>query len=173
MSNFALREQLPYRPCVGVVLFNNQGKVFAAKRKPQDKEFSKYIWQLPQGGIDKGEVAAEAATRELYEETNIKSVELIERTKEPLFYDLPDDLLGIGLKGKYRGQVQDWFAMRFVGDESEINVKRPANGAHPAEFSEWAWKELAEMPDLIVPFKRKVYEDLLAMFSHIGPKETA
>lgn len=173
MTNFALREQLPYRPCVGIVLFNDKGKVFAGKRLPQDKHFAKYIWQLPQGGIDKGEVAAEAALRELYEETNVKSVEIIEKTKEPLFYDLPDDLLGIGLKGKYRGQRQDWFALRFVGDEDEINVKRPANGQHRAEFSAWAWKELSEMPDLIVPFKRKVYQDLLKVFAHIGPKEAA
>jgi len=170
MANPALREQMPYRACVGIVLFNNEGKVFAGKRLPKDKSFAKYVWQLPQGGIDKGEVAVEAAFRELYEETNVKSVEVIEKSKEPLLYDLPDELLGIGLKGKYRGQKQDWFAMRFVGEDSEINVKRPAKGKHKAEFSDWAWKDLSELPDLIVPFKRKVYEDVLAMFSHIGPK---
>lgn len=168
MTNYALREQLPYRLCVGILLFNPEGKVFAGKRLPQDKKFNKYSWQLPQGGIDRGEVAAEAALRELYEETSVSSVSMLGRTQEPLYYDLPDELLGIGLKGKFRGQKQDWFAFRFSGDEAEINVTKPAKGKHPAEFSDWAWKDLAEMPALIVPFKRDVYEKLVAEFGHIG-----
>lgn len=168
MPNDALREQLPYRPCVGVVLFNNDGKVFAGKRLPHDKQFNKYVWQFPQGGIDRGEVAAEAALRELYEETSITSVSMLARTEDPLHYDLPDELLGVRLKGKYRGQKQDWFAFRFTGDEAEINVKKPANGKHPAEFSDWAWKDLEQMPTLIVPFKREIYDKLVVEFGHIG-----
>lgn len=168
MANDALREQLPYRPCVGVVVFNKDGKVFAGERKGKDKEFKRYKWQFPQGGIDKGEVAAEAAMRELYEETSIRSVELIEKAPEPFYYDLPDELLGIGLKGKYRGQIQEWYAFRFIGKDKEIDVLKPAKGKHPAEFKSWAWRDLSEMPELIVPFKRDVYEKVVAAFAHLA-----
>ena len=163
-----LREQLPYRPCVGVVVFNAEGKVFSAKRKGKDPGLTEFAWQLPQGGVDKGENPKDAAFRELFEETSISSVTLIEEAAEPFFYDLPDELIGVGLKGKYRGQKQNWFAFRFTGTDNEINVLKPADGAHPAEFSDWAWRDLADMPELIVPFKRDVYEQVVAAFSHIG-----
>lgn len=171
MANDALREQLPYRNCVGIVVFNKHGKVFAGERKGKDKEFNRYKWQLPQGGIDRGEVAAEAALRELYEETSIKSVKLIHKAPEPFYYDLPDELLGIGLKGKYRGQKQEWFAYRFTGNDDEINVLKPAKGKHPAEFKSWAWRDLEEMPELIVPFKRGVYEQIVATFAYITKED--
>ena len=168
MSVEELREKLPYRPCVGVVVFNKDGKVFSAKRKGTGPSHNQFEWQLPQGGVDKGEDAEKAAFRELYEETNISSVELIEKAPKPFYYDLPDELIGVSLKGKYRGQKQDWFALRFTGDDSEINVKSPANGQHPAEFSDWAWRDLAEMPDLIVPFKRDVYVQVVSAFTHLS-----
>jgi len=171
MNKSELREQLPFRPCVGIALFNAQGKVFAGKRISKNGGTSEYAWQLPQGGIDKGEDALVAAKRELYEETNVTSVELIMQAPEQFDYDLPEELIGIGLKGKYRGQRQDWFAFRFVGHEDEINVLAPAEGAHPAEFDDWAWCDLSEMPDLIVPFKRELYVKILDAFASIRPKD--
>lgn len=155
------RERMPYRFCAGVCVVNDKGQVFAGRRKPKAGVSQAYEWQFPQGGIDKGEDALVAAKRELYEETNMSSVELLFEVPKWLSYDLPDELLGKALKGKYRGQQQRWFVFHFIGDESEINVTQPAGGEHPAEFSEWAWRDIEEMPDLIVPFKKKLYQELV------------
>ncbi len=160
---------LPYRPCVGVMLLNQDGNVWAGRRiKEGNTEYSgsPMLWQMPQGGIDKGEAALDAAYRELYEETGIKSVSLLAEAPDWLTYDLPKHMIGIGLKGKYRGQKQRWFAFRFEGDESEIQISPPPGG-HAAEFDQWDWKPMEELPDLIVPFKRDVYRQVVQTFSKL------
>ena len=165
------RETLPYRDCVGTAIFNADGLVFIGRRKPEeDPEDSSEVrapWQMPQGGIDKGEQPLDTAYRELFEETSIRTVELIAEAPEWIYYDLPDEALGIALKGKYRGQRQRWFAFRFTGDETEINVTEPGGGAHPAEFDRWRWEKLEALPDLIVPFKRDAYLHIVAAFRDI------
>jgi putative (di)nucleoside polyphosphate hydrolase len=157
------REDLPYRSCVGIAVFNSNGKVWAGRRIQNSKTPSEYRWQMPQGGIDKGEDPLPAALRELYEETGMKTVSLLAEASDWLNYDLPDDLIGVGLKGKYRGQTQRWFAFRFEGSESEINIEAPPDGSHP-EFDRWKWKNLSELPDLIVPFKRNIYDRVVKEF---------
>lgn len=157
------RERMPYRFCAGVCVVNDKGQVFAGRRKPKAGVPQKHEWQFPQGGIDRGEDPLDAAKRELFEETNISSIELLFEVPRWLSYDLPEELLGKALKGKYRGQQQRWFVFRFTGDESEIDVANPANGEHPAEFSDWAWRDIDDMPDLIVPFKKELYRELVAL----------
>jgi len=165
------RQSMPYRDCVGTAVFNAQGLVLIGRRKPeQDPEDSSERgapWQMPQGGIDKGERPEQTALRELFEETSIRSVEPIAEAPGWIYYDLPDDALGIALHGKYRGQRQRWFAFRFTGDDSEINVTSPGNGSMPAEFDEWRWEPLENLPGLIVPFKRDAYEQVVAAFRDI------
>ena len=163
-------KDLPYRPCVGIAVFNRDGLVWTGRRIDEDKgelSGSTRLWQLPQGGIDKGEEPLTAAYRELAEETGMSSVSLIAEAPDWINYDLPKDLIGIALKGKYRGQTQRWFAFRFEGDESEIAINPPPGG-HEAEFDEWRWRPIAEIPGLIVPFKRDVYTQVVAAFGHIG-----
>ena len=168
------RESLPYRDCVGVAVFNANGEVFIARRLMEgDSEESARRgapWQMPQGGIDKGEAPAEAALRELYEETSMRTVQLLAEAPDWIFYDLPDEALGTALKGKYRGQRQRWFAYRLTGPESEINVVDPGDGSMPAEFDSWRWEDLERLPDLIVPFKRDAYLQVVAAFRHL-PKQ--
>ncbi len=163
-------DDLPYRPCVGIALFNPAGRVWVGRRSDEEAEGegTGHWWQMPQGGLDEGEDPYRAALRELYEETSIRSVSLIREAPGWLTYDLPPDLVGISWKGRYRGQKQKWFALRFEGDESEIDVLDPGDGDKP-EFSEWRWEELARLPELIVPFKRPVYEGIVAAFRDIGP----
>ncbi|MEN0041183.1 MAG: RNA pyrophosphohydrolase [Pseudomonadota bacterium] len=172
MSKKLTADDLPYRPCVGVVVFNSVGKVWAGRRTPDNNtEYSgsPKLWQFPQGGIDEGEDPRAAGLRELYEETGIESVELLEEVSDWLHYDLPEDLIGIGLKGKFRGQKQRWFAYRFTGEEDEIQIAPPPDG-HAQEFDDWAWRELFEMPDLIVEFKQGIYEELASRLArHAGP----
>ena len=160
-------EDLPYRPCVGVVLINREGLVFVGKRKGPAPEHvdGGHAWQMPQGGIDPGENPLTAAKRELYEETNVRSVSLIAEAPEWFAYDLPPVVAGQAWRGKYRGQTQKWFAFRFEGEDSEINVLQPAGGKHKAEFEAWRWEKLTATPDLIIPFKRGVYERVVASFS--------
>jgi putative (di)nucleoside polyphosphate hydrolase len=162
-------EDLPYRPCVGVVLFNRDGRAFIGKRidGPEHVDLQ-YSWQMPQGGIDGGEDPWPAALRELREETNIRSVERLGEIADWLRYDIPRQLIGQAWKGKYRGQRQKWFAMRFTGDESEIDVEHP--DGHEAEFAAWRWEELAAVPNLIVPFKRAVYQRVVAEFAKFAGK---
>ncbi|WP_440633076.1 RNA pyrophosphohydrolase [Candidatus Pelagibacter sp. HIMB1485] len=144
-------DNLPLRSGVGIVVLNKENKVFVAKRIDNPKNF----WQMPQGGVDEGEDFLKAAYRELEEETSIKNVELIKELDGTITYELPDRLLGLIWKGKYRGQKQKWFLMRFVGSDSEINIKTK----HP-EFLEWKWIELDKITDLVVDFKLHVYKEV-------------
>jgi putative (di)nucleoside polyphosphate hydrolase len=166
-----VREDMPYRDCVGTAVFNAEGKVLIGRRvpevDPEDTAERGAPWQMPQGGIDPGEAPLDTAFRELFEETNIRSARLLAEAPEWIYYDLPDDALGIALKGKYRGQRQRWFAFVFEGDESEIDVLHPANGAARAEFDLWRWEVLEHTPDLIVPFKREAYLQVVETFAAI------
>ena len=143
--------ELPLRSGVGIIVLNKNNKVFVAKRIDNPKNF----WQMPQGGVDEGEDFLKAAYRELEEETSIKNVELIKELEGTITYELPDRLLGIIWKGKYRGQKQKWFLMRFIGQEEEINVetKNP-------EFLDWKWIELDQITEVVVDFKLHVYKEL-------------
>ncbi|WP_404481262.1 RNA pyrophosphohydrolase [Novosphingobium sp. BL-52-GroH] len=156
MNDFS---SLPYRPCVGVMLVNADGKVFVGKRI--DNREGDW-WQMPQGGVDDGEDLKAAAYRELREETGVTqdNVKLLSQTKDELLYDLPEELVGKLWKGKYRGQRQHWFLARFDGGDDAIDL----NAHKPAEFSEWKWVDAELLPDLIVPFKKRVYRAVLEEF---------
>ena len=149
---------LPYRPCAGVMLLNRDGKVFVGQRFDTTVE----AWQMPQGGIDDGEGAEDAAIRELGEETGVApdKVALIAVAPHELFYDLPPDLVGKVWKGKWRGQRQRWFLFRFLGEDSDVDIAT----AHP-EFRVWRWIEPEELPRVIVPFKKELYEQVLEAFA--------
>jgi len=142
-------QHLPLRIGVGIVVLNKNNKIFVAKRIDNPKDF----WQMPQGGVDENESYLDAAYRELYEETNIKEIELIKEVEEFTTYELPDHLLGIIWKGKFKGQKQKWFIMRFVGNEDEIdiNTKKP-------EFLDWKWIDVNEITKKVVDFKYEVYK---------------
>ena len=144
-------DKLPYRNGVGIVVLNNENKIFVAKRIDNPKNF----WQMPQGGVDQGEDYLSAAYRELEEETSIKNVKLIEELEGLITYHLPDRLLGIIWKGKYKGQKQKWFLMRYLGQDNEINIK-----TKNPEFLEWKWVELKKITDQVVDFKFKVYQEV-------------
>ena len=144
-------KDLPLRNGVGIVVLNKQNKVFVAKRIDNPKDF----WQMPQGGVDSGESFLTAAYRELEEETSIKNVELIQEIDGTTTYELPKRLLGIIWKGKYKGQKQKWFLMRYLGEDSEINIK-----THKPEFLEWRWIDLGMITEVVVDFKLHVYEEL-------------
>jgi putative (di)nucleoside polyphosphate hydrolase len=165
-------EDLPYRPCVGVLLLNRDGLAFVGRRigGPEHIDLT-HAWQMPQGGIDPGEEPWPAAVRELREETNIRSVERLGEIGQWLKYDIPRDIVGQAWNGKYRGQTQKWFAMRFLGAASEINVEHP--DGHEAEFAAWRWEPLQNVPDLVVPFKRAVYDRVVAEFRHLTKIRTA
>jgi len=144
-------KKLPLRSGVGIVLLNKENKIFVAKRIDNPKNF----WQMPQGGIDKGEDLYAAALRELKEETSITSIKLIKEIEGNFTYILPDNLIGIIWKGKFKGQKQKWFIMRFTGNKSEINIKTK----HP-EFLDWKWIDLENLTEIAVPFKLEVYKKL-------------
>ena len=146
------KQRLPLRIGVGIIVLNNENKIFVGKRKdnPVDK------WQMPQGGVDKNESFLAAMKRELVEETSIKNIEIIKELDGWYEYELPKNLLGIIWKGKFRGQKQKWFVARFIGEESEINLK-----TENPEFIEWKWIKIDELPKVIVDFKKNVYEKLL------------
>jgi len=151
-------------------VLNRDGLVWVGRRIPEpDGEMagSVQLWQMPQGGIDAGEDPLEAARRELYEETGMRTVSLIEAAPDWIDYDLPPHLVGIAFKGKYGGQTQRWFAFRFEGSDNEIAIDPPPGG-HTAEFDAWDWKPMAELPDLIVPFKRDVYRAVVDVFRHLA-----
>ena len=148
MSN---RSKLPLRIGVGIILLNSENNVFVGKRIDNPKNF----WQMPQGGVNQNEKFLQAAKRELEEETGIKSVELVKELDEWLKYDLPENLLGKVLEGKYRGQKQKWFIMKFVGKDNEINVK-----TKNPEFLTWKWIKVSELPSVAVSFKVELYKKL-------------
>jgi putative (di)nucleoside polyphosphate hydrolase len=161
-------EDLPYRSCVGIMLINSAGLVFIGRRAGGIEHVDDtHVWQMPQGGIDPGEDTFAAARRELMEETNVRSVEKLGEVPEWLTYDIPRTVAGRAWKGRYRGQKQKWFALRFTGEDREIDVASPAG--HKQEFIAWRWEPMKNLPDLIVPFKRPVYERVVQAFAHLGP----
>ena len=145
------QQKLPMRTGVCIILLNNKNQVFVGKRK--DNPGNK--WQMPQGGVDKGEDFLEAMKRELYEETSVKNIEIIKEIEKEYEYELPQNLIGIIWKGKFRGQKQKWFLMKFIGDEKEINI----NTKNP-EFLDWKWIDLDQITDVVVEFKLNVYKEL-------------
>ena len=161
-------ETLPYRPCVGVMVLNGEGRAFIGRRIDGPEHVDEtHVWQMPQGGVDTGEDPWPAALRELYEETNIRSIEKLGEIADWLSYDLPPDLIGRAWSGRYRGQTQKWYALRFTGEESEIDIAHPAGG-HKPEFVEWRWEPVANLPGLIIPFKRPVYERVVQEFARFA-----
>ena len=161
-------DNLPYRPCVGMMLFNKKGRVFIGRRTDGPEHVDEtHVWQMPQGGVDPKEDPWPAALRELYEETNITSVEKLAESKEWYSYDIPREIVGKAWKGKYRGQTQKWYALRFTGKEPEIDVLNPAGG-HEPEFVEWRWEKIDRLPALVVPFKRGVYEQVVQEFGEFA-----
>ncbi|HEY1707391.1 MAG TPA: RNA pyrophosphohydrolase [Rhizomicrobium sp.] len=152
-------EDLPYRPCVGIMLINREGNVFVGRRIDQTVEG----WQMPQGGIDDGETAAEAGLRELEEEIGTGKAEILREMEGWLAYDLPAHLLGVALHGRYRGQRQKWIAMRFTGEDCDINIAT----ADP-EFGQWKWLAMEALPRLIVPFKRDTYMQVITAFQDLA-----
>ena len=158
MSKTVDRDNLPYRPAAGVMLLNREGKVWVGQRLDSTLE----AWQMPQNGLDPGEEAEAGALRELGEETGIPrdKVEIVARAPGQLLYDLPDDLIGKVWKGKWRGQRQTWFLMRFTGEDADVNLETPE-----PEFRAWKWAESQELPELIVPFKKGLYRDILKAFA--------
>jgi putative (di)nucleoside polyphosphate hydrolase len=159
------KEALPYRPCVGIMLLDREGRAFVGRRADRegDPEGIGQWWQMPQGGIDEGEAPQDTARRELFEETGVRSATIIARAKDWLLYDLPQELIGVAWEGRYRGQKQMWFAARFEGPDSEINLS-PREG-HEPEFDAWQWVRVEQLPALIVPFKRAVYERVVEEFA--------
>jgi putative (di)nucleoside polyphosphate hydrolase len=155
---------LPYRKCVGIMVLNPEGRVFVGRRI--NVEIGE-AWQMPQGGVDRGEDLQKAALRELEEETGMTKVTILAEAQEWFSYDLPRKNVGFALKGKYRGQTQKWFAMRFTGSDKDIDLKRH----RPQEFDAFRWVNIDELERLIVPFKRDVYRKVIAEFEHLARAE--
>ncbi len=157
-------ESLPYRPCAGMMVLNHTGLAFIGRRSSGPEHIdATHVWQMPQGGIDENEDPYQAALRELHEETNIRSVEKLGEVADWLTYDIPRAIIGEAWGGRYRGQKQKWYALRFTGPDSEIDIAHPAGG-HKPEFIAWRWVAMQELPDLVVPFKRATYERVVAEF---------
>ena len=151
------KSKLPYRPCVGIMLLNELGQVFVATRTD-----NRNSWQMPQGGIDEGETPEVAALRELQEEIGTNNAVVLARTRGTLKYDLPDHMIGKVWKGRYRGQEQVWVVARYQGQDGDIDLD-----TEEPEFDNWKWVDAAELPTMIVPFKRPVYEAVLAEFAPV------
>ena len=159
-----------YRPCVGIMLINRAGLVFVGRRrgkKSADQLRSAHEWQMPQGGIDAGEDPLRAALRELREETNVSTVSLLAEAPEWHCYDLPEEFSRKSWKGRFLGQRQKWFALRFDGFDDEIDIETPAGGQKP-EFEAWRWASIDELVEMIIPFKRPVYEKVVQTFGHLA-----
>ncbi len=152
-------QHLPYRPGVGIMLFNRRGRVFVAQRI----DMPSAAWQMPQGGIDQGESPLDAAWRELKEETGTDKAEMIGQSRDWYCYDLPADLVPKLWHGRFRGQTQKWFAFRFLGRDKDIRI-----ATEEPEFSDWKWADMADLPKLIVPFKRALYIRLIDEFGHLA-----
>jgi putative (di)nucleoside polyphosphate hydrolase len=151
-----------------MVVLNRTGLVFIGRRTDGPEHVdSTHVWQMPQGGIDEGEDPFKAALRELYEETNIRSVQKLGEIAEWLTYDLPSSVAKKAWSGKYRGQKQKWYALRFTGEEREIDIADPGRG-HEPEFIEWRWVAMRELPELVVPFKRDTYERVVKEFERFA-----
>ena len=145
-------EHLPYRPCVGTMVLDRRGRAFVGRRTGGPEQVDEvHAWQMPQGGLDPGEDP------------------LLAELHDWLSYDLPDELVPHAWDGRYRGQTQKWYALRFTGEDSEIDIAHPCGG-HAPEFVAWRWAQMRELPDLIVPFKRKVYERIIAEFGHLAAR---
>lgn len=163
-------EDLPYRPCAGLCVINRKGLVFIGRRASGPEHIDEtHVWQMPQGGIDDGEKPYPAALRELYEETSIRSVERLGAIKDWLTYDIPQAIGRNAWKGRYRGQKQKWYALRFTGEDREINITAPGGGHHTPEFIDWRWVAMRDLPDLVVPFKRGTYEQVVKAFAQFAP----
>lgn len=159
-------EKLPYRRCVGMMLFNRHNRVWIGRRVPKwDGDGSQKMWQMPQGGIDEGETPIMAAMRELEEEIGTNNAELIGEVPDWINYDLPHELMGTALGGRYRGQTQKWFALRYLGEDEQICIDG-ING-HEKEFDQWRWADIDELCPLVVSFKRHVYEQVVTHFKRV------
>jgi putative (di)nucleoside polyphosphate hydrolase len=164
-------EALPYRLCAGVMLLNRAGLVFIGRRLggPEHTDAT-HSWQMPQGGLDDNEDPYRGALRELYEETSVRSVTKLAESSDWYAYDLPSEVGKSAWRGRYSGQKQKWFALRFTGDDREIDVRTPGGGKHKPEFLEWRWERMENLPGLIIPFKRQVYVQVVKEFSRFGGK---
>ncbi len=151
--------RLPYRPCVGIMLIDGGGRIFVAQRIDNPSA----AWQMPQGGIDAGESPRQAALRELQEEVGTDKAEILAESRNWWRYDLPAERVPQLWDGRYRGQEQRWFALRFLGEDADIDIETES-----PEFRAWRWAELAELPDIIVPFKRQIYREVIAEFGHLA-----
>jgi len=149
--------QLPYRKGVGIMLINSNNKIFVGRRIDNTK-----AWQMPQGGVDDKENLEAAAKRELKEETGIFSIKILKQSKKEFVYDLPEELIGKIWNGKFQGQIQTWFLIQFTGKDDEINLKQKR-----AEFYEWKWTNINDLPKIIVPFKKKLYQDVIKEFKSL------
>jgi putative (di)nucleoside polyphosphate hydrolase len=155
----------PYRPCVGIMLINRDGRAFVGRRVDVFEE----AWQMPQGGIDEGEPPRDAALRELHEEAGTDKAVIVAETKDWLTYDLPEPTAATRWGGKWRGQTMKWFALRFTGSDADIDL----DAHQPAEFNEWRWHRIESLPDLVVPFKRPIYHAVVKEFAPVAKKIAA